>query len=674
VRWTALNGFRGRVTATIDNFEACNAGNGAVGWSVLDDANSVLNSCNFANIHSTGTQTCTVPLHSMAQESSVTLIVGMMGSNWCDGTYWSMKFESCDECSGECGGNTCQPSQQCVDSVSGYDCVDPEIYVSFSASTLSTAENVGSSLQVVRGGTGAGNAFTVDVTFSFANASASDIGILPVTQTVNFGTGVATVNVPISVLDDTIAEATEVLMATLSNANVTSGDGSVNISVTEPFSAIIIIAANDPFTVAFNAPALSTRPDAGTVALTVIRTGVGRGAFTIDVTFGGTAGDNATATADYDASTITISFGENATTRTVFVPIVNDPLSGDRDEVFSAHLANLVYSAGNAAIDMILSTCLVTIKGQAYVASLNSPAEMSVTSTFAAMSLTMSNGTSVVGGDKVSFASTMTNCSVGPRVGGEHAVTPGNNLIALDPPITTAGTYRPCYQSTSDPTHWYSLPSPTVIVVDCGNGVVEGSEGCDDGNTVSGDGCSSSCEVETAADTGNPFTCSGTTPSTCSLCGNRKVEAGEACDDGNTAIGDGCSSTCTVEAAYTCTADPLTPSQSLCTSPGNGKVEGTEQCDDGNTVDGDGCSAAGLIETGSSCFSPAPGGISTCSSPGNGAIEPGETCDDGNTVDGDGCSAAGQIEVGFNCLAASGVTPSRCGLCGNGIVEPSEQC
>lgn len=33
--------------------------------------------------------------------------------------------------------------------------------------------------------------------------------------------------------------------------------------------------------------------------------------------------------------------------------------------------------------------------------------------------------------------------------------------------------------------------------VDCGNGTVEGAEGCDDGNLASGDGCSAACAVET---------------------------------------------------------------------------------------------------------------------------------------------------------------------------------
>jgi cysteine-rich repeat protein len=63
----------------------------------------------------------------------------------------------------------------------------------------------------------------------------------------------------------------------------------------------------------------------------------------------------------------------------------------------------------------------------------------------------------------------------------------------------------------------------------CGNGVIEAGEQCDDGNTANGDGCSSTCAIEP-------------------VCGNGIVQAGEECDDGNTTSGDGCSSTCQLEA------------------------------------------------------------------------------------------------------------------------------
>ncbi|MFC1474492.1 TonB family protein [bacterium] len=66
----------------------------------------------------------------------------------------------------------------------------------------------------------------------------------------------------------------------------------------------------------------------------------------------------------------------------------------------------------------------------------------------------------------------------------------------------------------------YVPPAPV-----CGNGEVEENEQCDDGNTDDGDGCSSSCAVETA-------------------CGNGVLDAGEVCDDGNTAGGDECSADC----------------------------------------------------------------------------------------------------------------------------------
>jgi cysteine-rich repeat protein len=67
----------------------------------------------------------------------------------------------------------------------------------------------------------------------------------------------------------------------------------------------------------------------------------------------------------------------------------------------------------------------------------------------------------------------------------------------------------------------------------CGNGRVEGSELCDDGNNASGDTCSADC---TSLET----------------CGNRMVDSavGETCDDGNHLDHDACSSTCQVETLH----------------------------------------------------------------------------------------------------------------------------
>lgn len=61
------------------------------------------------------------------------------------------------------------------------------------------------------------------------------------------------------------------------------------------------------------------------------------------------------------------------------------------------------------------------------------------------------------------------------------------------------------------------------------------------------------------------------------ICGNGGApEAGEQCDDGNTVNGDGCSSTCTIEAGVLC---------------GNGNPDPGEACDDGDTTDAGICNA-----------------------------------------------------------------------------------
>lgn len=47
-------------------------------------------------------------------------------------------------------------------------------------------------------------------------------------------------------------------------------------------------------------------------------------------------------------------------------------------------------------------------------------------------------------------------------------------------------------------------------------------------------------------------------------CGDGVLGAGEECDDGNTAPGDGCSTTCTVESGWACAANPSAPPASAC--------------------------------------------------------------------------------------------------------------
>lgn len=79
----------------------------------------------------------------------------------------------------------------------------------------------------------------------------------------------------------------------------------------------------------------------------------------------------------------------------------------------------------------------------------------------------------------------------------------------------------------------------------CGDGVIAGTEQCDDRNKIANDGCSATCTIENLWNcTGQPSVCQYNGPS---VCGNGRVEKGEECDDGNLINGDGCSNRCQKE-------------------------------------------------------------------------------------------------------------------------------
>ncbi len=194
----------------------------------------------------------------------------------------------------------------------------------------------------------------------------------------------------------------------------------------------------------------------------------------------------------------------------------------------------------------------------------------------------------------------------------------------------------------------------------CGDGMSVGFEGCDDGNTTNGDGCSSLCQAE------NGYSCTGS-PSTCATrCGDGVRAGAEACDDGGTANGDGCSATCTTEGGWTCTGSPSTCS----TACGDGVRAGTEACDDGGTANGDGCSMVCAIELGWSCNGGSP---TTCATTCGDGIRAGtEACDDGNQAMDDGCSATCAVEAGWSC---AGTMPDTCVPgCGDGLLRGTEAC
>ena len=123
----------------------------------------------------------------------------------------------------------------------------------------------------------------------------------------------------------------------------------------------------------------------------------------------------------------------------------------------------------------------------------------------------------------------------------------------------------------------------------------------------------------------------------CGLCGDGTIDANEACDDGDTSAGDGCSALCQVEACWGCTGEPSTCSPVADTTP----------CDDGSA-----CTQTDACQSGA-CVGSSPvvcGALDQCHDVGtcnpatgicsNPTKSDGTSCDDGESCTSpDACSA-----------------------------------
>ncbi|HAI98546.1 TPA: hypothetical protein DCL30_03330 [Candidatus Peribacteria bacterium] len=214
-----------------------------------------------------------------------------------------------------------------------------------------------------------------------------------------------------------------------------------------------------------------------------------------------------------------------------------------------------------------------------------------------------------------------------------------------------------------------AVPSET-----CGDGAVEGSEECDDGDTDAGDGCSATCTVESG------YACVGE-PSVCALtCGDGDVDAGETCDDSNVTAGDGCSAACAVETGYACAGTPSTCIP-VC---GDGLLTGSEVCDDGNVTAADGCSATCTLESGFTCTGTPSScatrcgdsivaGTEECEPPGTAACT--DMCLFRTAGGGGGTAAAAAGGAAATASPTAPVAPPKpSAVCGNGVMETGEQC
>lgn len=92
----------------------------------------------------------------------------------------------------------------------------------------------------------------------------------------------------------------------------------------------------------------------------------------------------------------------------------------------------------------------------------------------------------------------------------------------------------------------------------CGDGVIDSTETCDDGNNADGDSCPEGCQQ--------------------AFCGDSILAPQEVCDDGNLDSGDGCRGDCQKTEAC-----------------GDAITDAAEDCDDGNANPADGCDACRTV-------------------------------------------------------------------------------
>ena len=245
----------------------------------------------------------------------------------------------------------------------------------------------------------------------------------------------------------------------------------------------------------------------------------------------------------------------------------------------------------------------------------------------------------------------------------------------------------------------------------CGDGLKVSEEQWDDNKTDSGDGCSSTCKIETN------YVCDGGNPNNaydqCEYCNNSEGtyqndiqtewvpqwgdgrRAGdEVCDDGNTNSGDGWSSVCTtiehnyiwfggsptsIDQCEQCNPGyyPTNSKDSWESNWGDGQKVIDEQWDDSDTDSGDGCSSACTIEDNYVWSGGSPTSADQChqwtsgyypnenkdqwdNRWGDGLRVSQEQWDDDNAISDDGCSSACTIEDNYVWSGGSPTSADQC--------------
>jgi len=208
-----------------------------------------------------------------------------------------------------------------------------------------------------------------------------------------------------------------------------------------------------------------------------------------------------------------------------------------------------------------------------------------------------------------------TSCSTPPIAEEESLCIIQSGCNWISGAMVCNGTAIGCNVYTNETMCGFQSGCNWTIQNICGDGIIDTElEECDDGNIVTGDGCSNLCEIEP------PIECFGTSTTCNSLteeldCNNQLGCEWSISGAAPPISGMPISSECLGNAIQCSTIDiqndcnnqlgcSLVDVNTVC---GNSVVESGEECDDGNILSGDGCSNLCKIELVTNCSSNSSG-------------------------------------------------------------------
>jgi hypothetical protein len=207
--------------------------------------------------------------------------------------------------------------------------LDDDTGFSFAASTANISEGGTNIVINVRRTGDASGTNTIDYATSDLSAAAGD-DYTSTNGTLTFNAGETNKTITVPILADNIIETNETFKVTLSNPDSGAALGSI--------SSMVVTILEDDSTIQFSSTAVSALENAGTVTLTVTRTGGTNSTATVDYVM---VDDTATDGSDYTATNGTLSFAPGVKTKTFTIPLLNDT-NVEGNETFNVLLTNAV--------------------------------------------------------------------------------------------------------------------------------------------------------------------------------------------------------------------------------------------------------------------------------------------------------------------------------------------